>query len=110
MPLDTLTEVDIIKNLSQAVDLPISEEVVKENYKFDKIISQVINFVRNKWPKYIPKDFKCWHNFKNSLSTENNSLYYRHRLAIRENLRLRTLSALHENLDGIVRMKMLARS
>ena len=47
LPLDTSTEVDIIKNLSEAEDLPISEEVVKENYKFDKIISQVINFVRN---------------------------------------------------------------
>lgn len=55
-------------------------------------------------------DFQAYYRNRKSLPTENGCLYYRDRLVIPQDLRQQVLSTLHQNHDGIVRMKMLARS
>lgn len=83
--------------------------VAKETFK-DKLLSQIYKFVHKKWPNKVNKEYEEYNKRKNYLSTEEECLYYGNNLVIPTQLRKNVLGVLHENHNGIVKMKMIARS
>lgn len=110
LPLENETQIESINNLANVVELPIHLEKVREYTLKDSVLGKVLNYVKNGWPLKMPQQLEDWYKFRGSLSTEDNCNYYRDRLVIPETLRGQILETLHENHDGIARLKMLSRS
>lgn len=112
LPLDCPTNVESIQiNYYQmSNDTLTNIDSIKEKTKSDKILSEVLNYVKFGFPKTISDSIKPYYAKRNSLSIESDCIYYGSRIIVPEISRKGVLSALHENHTGIVRMKMLARS
>jgi transposase InsO family protein len=110
LPLPEVTTVEEIYSMSESLLPLVSKEHVKEKTQSDVILKQVLDFVQTQFPKAIPNNLVDFHRNKKDLSSEDGCLYYRDRLVIPFCLREVVLNQLHTNHDGIVRMKMVARS
>ena len=78
----------------------------------DPVLSNVIRFTREGWPKELSKDDPAqdFRRVADSLSIAHNCLLYGPRIVIPTNIRPQILSLLHEGHFGIQRMKQLART
>lgn len=95
-----------------AFNSPLNFEKIKCETGKDKILSKVREYVMYGWPfnNRLEGKFKPYFAKRNSLSVENDCLFYGSRVVVPENFRNEILNVLHENHLGIVRMKMVARS
>lgn len=111
LPLPVSTELDNYRiNFFNSEELSLTENIVKHHLKDDKILSQVYEHVMFGWPEKITDELKPYFNKRQSLSTDNDCLYYGNRIVIPQSLKSKALQLLHEHHIGIVRMKMVARS
>lgn len=112
IPSDTEVESSIqsIFSLNFTNEIPLSFDDVKLHTQQDPILSQVYKYVMNGFPSKIPDHIQVYKSKEQSLSTENECLFYGNRIIIPESLKSQVLESLHSNHMGIVKMKMQARS
>lgn len=111
LPLPDNTGIEYIGMLSTGIDSPVDIDKVKFYTKEDEVIQNVLKYIRgNAWPNPITKSVKPFHRIKGDLSIDDGCLYYRDRIVIPVSLQNEILQIIHSNHDGIVRMKMVARS
>lgn len=110
LPLNEESEIEDINFLNFGTDIPIESKDVQEETLRDPLLSKVYEYVLNGWPKNFSNEFVPYFSKRNSLSTEDNCLFYMNRVVIPTGLKSKILKTLHECHTGIVRMKMMARS
>lgn len=91
-------------------EMPLDFKKVADETKKDKILSKVFHCVMNGWSNKIENELLYYFRLRDSISTEENCLFYRDRIIIPSSQKFFMLKTLHENHTGIVRMKMIARS
>lgn len=96
--------------LLDANKLPIKFDEVKRVTAEDAILKQVVSFTLNGWPKKVSSELTPYWSRKDSLSVENNCVFWGHRLIIPNVLRGAVLGEIHKTHMGICKMKGIARS
>ncbi|XP_074031842.1 retrovirus-related Pol polyprotein from transposon 297 [Leptinotarsa decemlineata] len=91
-------------------NLPITAELIREETKKDKCVSEVIENIKHGWSYCNNEELKPYFQRRNELSVECDCLTWGNRVVIPESLRGALLEILHESHPGIVRMKLRARS
>ena len=93
------------------VQPPDSASIQKETAK-DPVLSQVIRFTREGWPRELSKEdpVRTFRRVADSLNISCGCLLYGSRLVIPTFLRPQILLLLHEGHFGIQRIKQLART
>ncbi|XP_026578597.1 uncharacterized protein K02A2.6-like, partial [Pseudonaja textilis] len=92
-------------------NIPITAGDIALHSKKDKLITQVLDWVRRGWPgNDLSTEFSLFKTRQQELSSLQGCLLWGTRVVIPEPLRTPVLKALHEGHPGIVRMKALARS
>ena len=97
-------------NVSQVQSLPITFQRVQQATKRDPILSKILRYMTEGWPKQIPVELKAYHCCRHEISIEHGCLLWRIRVIILTSLRQQLLKSLHEGHPGVVRMKSVARS
>lgn len=110
LPLKNGSGIDSICSLNFSNELPISVDIIRKETNQDKILVEVINYLKSGWPEKVPDYLKPYRVKAESLCTENGCLFYINRIVIPSVLHMKVLKSLHENHIGIVKMKMVARS
>lgn len=100
---------------SIVAEFPISSEVIAAHTKEDKALSLICHYVKNGWPKSLPKsqvNLTPYFNRKLALTVQNGVLLLQTdhiRVVIPKVLEERVLQMLHEGHWGQTRMQQLAR-
>lgn len=96
--------------LLDANKLHLKFDEVKRVTAEDAILKQVVSFTLNGWPKKVSSELTPYWSRKDSLSVENNCVFWGHRLIIPNVLRGAVLGEIHKTHMGICKMKGIARS
>ncbi|CAI6366913.1 unnamed protein product [Macrosiphum euphorbiae] len=112
LPLNTGTEIedDVISRLCITNEFRLSTADVVEALKKDKIVFKVYNYVLRGWPGKVESEIEYYFKLKDNLSTQDDCLFFGDRIVVPEVLKKNILKILHKDHEGIVRMKMAARS
>ena len=97
-------------NVAQIEALPVTSQQVQTATRRDPTLSKVMNYVKSGWPQKVTPDLQPYFNRRLEIGIENGCLMWGIRTIIPQNLRAKTLRALHENHPGMSRMKAIARS
>lgn len=84
--------------------------ILMKESKNDPLLSEVIKFTRNGWPKNYDSNLNYFSKIQNSLSLVNDCLFYGNRVVIPKILQNKILNFLHVGHFGVQRMKNLART
>ena len=106
---DNVDSVCLVRTISRQINPDNPLLVVRETAK-DPILAQVMRFVKEGWPHAFSEELKDFKKLENSLSTENDCVFYGLRVIIPSTLRNHILKLLHLGHFGMQRMKQLARS
>ena len=94
-------------------EFPITSKLVEKCTKKDKVLSQVVNFVRNGWPTSGPEckmdALKPYINAQMEICEVNGVLLRDCRVIVPQELQSKVITMLHQSHRGIVRMKTMAR-
>ena len=96
-------------NLTQIEALPISRHQLQHSTERDRVLSRVVKYTQNGWPKQWEPELKPFRNRQHELTVEEGCLLMGVRVIVPEKLRAAVLDELHIGHPGIVRMKSLAR-
>lgn len=111
MPQSTPQPCEAILLMEHLEETPVNSSQIKEWTKRDPVMSQVLRFALEGWPKSCDsKTFKPYLNKKLELSVEEGCLLWGTRVIIPPPGRSKVLVELHEAHPGVSRMKALARS
>ena len=92
-------------------ELPISAADISQAIRRESVLAQVLKYTLTGWPNYVTdEELKPYFTRKHELSTEQGCLLWGTRTIILNSLRIRLLRELHEEHQGIVAMKAIARS
>ena len=83
--------------------------LVKETSN-DPVLTQVMRSVRECWPSQCSDELQDYKKLDDSLLTEHGCLFYGSGVVIPASLQDQVLDLMHLGLDGMQRMKHLARS
>ncbi len=97
-------------NVAQIEALPVTSQQVQMATRRDPTLSKVMDYVKSGWPQKVTPDLQPYFNRRLEIGIENGCLMWGIRTIIPQNLRAKTLRALHENHPGMSRMKARARS
>ena len=91
--------------------LPITHKEISHATRVDPVLSKVLEYVTNGWPKHV-EDLRLrpYFNRRFELSVEQDCLLWGLRVVIPTRYQDDMLQELHSSHPGIVRMKELARS
>ena len=106
---DDVDSVCLVRTISRQINPDNPLLVVRETAK-DRILAQLMRFVKEGWPHAFSEELKDFKKLENSLSTENGCVFYGLRVIIPSTLRNHILKLLHLRHFGMQRMKQLARS
>ena len=96
---------------SSIEELPISAADISQATRRESVLAQVLKYTLTGWPNYVTdEELKPYFTRKHELSTEQGCLLWGTRTIIPNSLRIRLLRELHEEHQGIVAMKAIARS
>ena len=93
-------------------DLLLTEKGLRRQTRNDKILQQVLQYVRHGWPEkrqLASESLIPYFNKRDELSVDTNIIMWRDHAVIPESMRSLILSELHEGHPGIVGMQSLAR-
>ncbi|XP_045448702.1 uncharacterized protein K02A2.6-like [Melitaea cinxia] len=91
--------------------LLLNFETIRKETRKDPILSRIMSYVRDGWPKDIEiKEFKPYFNRRTELYYELGCLMWGHRLVVPKTCRNKILLELHDSHMGIVKTKAIARS
>lgn len=112
LPLNAGTDIedDVISRLCIISEFSLSTTDVVEALKKDKMLFKVYNYVLQGWPRKVESEIDYYLKLKDNLSTQDNCLFFGDRIVVPEVLKKKILKILHKDHEGIVRMKMAARS
>ncbi|XP_060859984.1 uncharacterized protein K02A2.6-like [Metopolophium dirhodum] len=112
LPLSTGTDIedDVISRLCITNEFSLSTADVVEALKKDKILFKVYNYALQGWPRKVESEIEYYLKLKDSLSTQDDCLFFGDRIVVPEVLKKNILKILHKDHEGIVRMKIAARS
>ncbi|XP_044746897.1 uncharacterized protein K02A2.6-like isoform X1 [Coccinella septempunctata] len=98
--------------LTNSEEMPINLDEVKSETVNDKGLSQVIEFMKMGWPKYVSNDdmIKPYFSRRSEFAVSNNCLFWNHRIVVPVKLRHIFLRKLHMTHFGIVKSKNIARA
>ncbi|XP_062521210.1 uncharacterized protein K02A2.6-like [Corticium candelabrum] len=99
----------LINTISTQINSGDQNKLRKETAK-DPVITEVLRYVREGWPKQVSDLLKDFKTKENSLTTINGCLMYGNRVVIPRSLQPEVLKILHEGHFGMQRMKQLART
>ena len=92
-------------------DLPITAQQISAETRKDRVLSRVLNHVLIGWPNYLDDDeLEPYFHRKDELSIDQGCILWELRDVIPTKYRPHLLNDLHEEHQGILRMKGLARS
>ena len=76
-------------------------------FKSDKLLCQLLNFIRKGFPKcdYLDMNLRSFHSIKDQLTIHEDVILYNNRVVIPVVLRKSIMNHLHEGHKGIVAMK-----
>lgn len=102
----------MIKYCLQKFLIKINASHIATESQKDAILSQVIKYIRTRWPpEYkIPDYLRQYFNKRLQLNIINQCIFYGHRIVIPSAFENEILNELHNTHQGIVRTKALARS
>ncbi len=91
---------------------PLDFEGIRVHTERDRSLVDLRKYLMFGWPNVgdLSDEQKRFYAKRNSLSTENDCVFYGSRIIVPHSLRDKILEIMHENHLGIVRMKMVARS
>ena len=96
---------------SSIEELPISAADISQATRRESVLAQVLKYTLTGWPNYVTdEELKPYFTREHELSTEQGCLLWGPRTIIPNSLRIRLLLELHEEHQGIVAMKAIARS
>ena len=104
------TEADTIFNIAQLDSLPVTSVQVCQATRSDPILSKVLEYTKNGWPRQVPKTLEPFHNRQAELTVEGDCILWGIRVVVPEKLQGAVLRELHSSHSGMSRMKSLARS
>lgn len=111
LPLEEATGVDNSINAFNLTEVfPITYKDIELETNKDQTLIRVREYVRSGWPGKCPDGLKQYYVKRNELSLEGGGVMLGTKVVIPETLRKFILQMLHEDHNGIVRTKMLARS
>lgn len=99
-----------INYISEREENCLNVENIKRETIKDKILTDVIKFVKTEWPITIWPEIKKFYEKRNELNIENDCLFWGYRIVLPQKLRKMFLNELHSSHMGIVKMKSMARS
>ena len=99
----------LINTVSRQIK-PADQNTLRKESAKDPVISEVMRYVREGWPKEISESLKDFRKLGNSLTVINGCLLYGNGVVIPGNLQPEVLKILHEGHFGMQRMKQLART
>lgn len=88
----------------------ISVEEVAKMTKEDPILSNVVKFVLDGFPKVVKNEYKVYAKNSMCLTTQNGCVYFGNRIVVPVTLRHKVLELIHFGHAGITRSKLFARS
>lgn len=91
-------------------DLELSASEVSKLTTKDRTLSKVLYWIRNGWPAKVELEYKLFWQKRMELSEYKNCILWGNRVIIPEKMRPYILQELHNNHDGIIITKALARS
>ncbi|XP_062536041.1 uncharacterized protein K02A2.6-like isoform X2 [Armigeres subalbatus] len=98
-----------IKSINFFNDFPLDYTLIAKESKIDLLLSKILEFIDNGWPRKIEKDWLQIFSIRCDLETIEGCILYQDRVFIPYSLRNKILRLLHSNHNGIVRMKQTAR-
>uniref|UniRef100_A0A0N5BN48 RNA-directed DNA polymerase n=1 Tax=Strongyloides papillosus TaxID=174720 RepID=A0A0N5BN48_STREA len=101
------TEKSSIRVISEA---PVDIDKVRVETVNDKVLREILKYLRNGWPKNLSKKLKEYGKIKFNLAENDGIIMKNEQIIIPLSLQSEVLRMLHSGHVGIVRMKMLARS
>lgn len=115
LPLDSGSEgeaaEDEVYHFSYIDELPVGHQEIREATRKDPILARVMDYVLNGWPGHMDdKQIQPYFMRRDELSCEQGCVLWGLRVVIPPRYQERMLSELHQEHQGIVRMKALARS
>lgn len=108
----TSTDIEdyVISRLYIINEFKINTTYVVEVLSKDKTLYKVYNYVLQGWPRKVENDIEYYFKLKDSLSTQDDCLFFGDKIVIPEVLLNKILKLLHKDHEGsIMRMKMAAR-
>lgn len=107
---DPDAEYSSVFRISFLDQVPISSQLIARQTELDSILQRVKHFTLNGWPKYVTsEELRSYFIRHTELTVEANCVMWGFRVVIPEVFRPQLLCELHENHQGIVKMKALAR-
>ncbi|XP_062715028.1 uncharacterized protein K02A2.6-like [Aedes albopictus] len=110
LPLPVENRIEHMSVAEHNLQTYVGIEEIKVQQQRDSILSKVIRFVRKGWPRVVETELKPFAQICTNFEIEDDCLYFEDRVVIPKALQRRVLEKLHENHDGVVRMKMIGRS
>lgn len=98
--------------LNEVGELNLSREEIAEEMTNDRLAGQILQYVIEGWPldkKDVPVHLNRFYSIKDNLDVDGKCLYYGERIYIPVRLRETVLKKLHDQHDGMVKCKQVAR-
>ena len=99
-----------IFQLRQLESIPLSSDDIRKQTRKDPVLSLVYNAIQSGNWLNRTGEFEPFYSRRDELSTHSGVMFWGSRIVIQCKQRNRVMEELHENHDGIVKMKALARS
>ena len=112
LPSNTAMEafgVDVF-NVAQVDSLPVTAEQIGQATRRDPLLSKVLRFTQSGWPQKVPEHLKPFWNRRDELTIECNCVMWGIRVIIPKKYQDQVLHELHQEHQGVARMKAVARS
>ena len=106
---DTTAQDPNIFHFNLIDELPVTAEEIATETRKDPLLSRVYEYTLSGWPAEVSENLKPYENRKNELSIECGVVLWGLRVCIPSKLQSRILIELHDQHQGITRMKSLAR-
>ena len=103
------TIVTAMFNLNQISVLPLGAKQLKQATDSDPVLSKVLRFTQQGWPKEIDSELRPYYRRRNELSVEGGCLLCGMRVVVPSSCQRKVLKELHTSHPGIVKMKSPAR-
>ena len=101
---------DVLQTIEHLSSTPITADKIKIWTSRDPHLSQVLRYVQHGWPVSVEDDLAPFARRRFELSSQDGCILWGSRVVIPPPGRALLLKELHEGLNGISRMKSLARS
>jgi RNase H-like domain found in reverse transcriptase/Integrase zinc binding domain/Reverse transcriptase (RNA-dependent DNA polymerase) len=102
---------EVIASFREIDEVPLSHREIAQKTKEDPILSNVMQHLQQGWPdKQRDETLQPYYIRRNELAVGEGCLLWGRRVVVPTMLRNDVLTLLHSQYNGIVRMKMLARS